>query len=299
MAPFKLFGRMESHLARSFRPTWSSWFRTVDTPSGVLLDVFRGRTPALPRYAVAPSLGVSPEPTVPSIGAEPRQRCTFTLGNSSAEGGQIVKRGRLASALTRVALIGAMVGTWAIATSPAHAQEGTDGLIRVVHGLRGLVADVYLDGTLVLPTFQPERSTDPLPVPGGRSSHRHPGSGSGHFLDALADTEVTVPAGFRGSLVAHLDASGKPTLSVFADDVTLVPAGRSRLVVRHAAANCRCRRARRRSEHLLQRRAGARRQRACAGGSTRDRSRRAHHGSRPSPAAERGIPRRHGQSSCI
>ena len=39
--------------------------------------------------------------------------------------------------------------------------------MRVVHGLRGLVADIYLDGTLVLPTFQPERSTDPLPIPAG------------------------------------------------------------------------------------------------------------------------------------
>jgi hypothetical protein len=153
-----------------------------------------------------------------------------------AEGGQIVNGGRLASALTRVALIGAMVGTWAIATSPAHAQEGTDGLIRVVHGLRGLVADVYLDGTLVLPTFQPERSTDPLPVPAGDHLIDIRGAGAGISSTPLLTQRVTVPAGFRGSLVAHLDASGKPTLSVFADDVTLVPAGRSRLVVRHAAA---------------------------------------------------------------
>jgi hypothetical protein len=45
-----------------------------------------------------------------------------------------------------------------------------------------------------------------------------------------------VPAGFVGSLVAHLDASGEPTLTAFADDLGAVPAGQSRVVVRHAAA---------------------------------------------------------------
>jgi hypothetical protein len=147
-----------------------------------------------------------------------------------------MKSGRIASALTRCALMGAMVGTWAVGTSPAHAQEATDGLVRVVHGLRGLVADVYLDGTLVLPTFQPERSTDPLPVPAGDHLIDIRGAGARVSSTPLLTQKITVPAGFRGSVVAHLDAAGKPTLSVFADDLTPVPAGQSRLVVRHAAA---------------------------------------------------------------
>ncbi|MGH9271385.1 MAG: DUF4397 domain-containing protein, partial [Ilumatobacteraceae bacterium] len=50
--------------------------------------------------------------------------------------------------------------------STASAQEAP-GTVRVVHGLRGLVADIYVDGALALPTFQPERSTDPLPLAAG------------------------------------------------------------------------------------------------------------------------------------
>ena len=56
------------------------------------------------------------------------------------------------------------------ATAPtASAQAPTEqvGTVRVVHGLRGLVADVYLDGNLALPTFQPERATDPIAIPAG------------------------------------------------------------------------------------------------------------------------------------
>jgi hypothetical protein len=110
------------------------------------------------------------------------------------------------------------------------------GLIRVVHGLRGLVADIYLDGTLTLPTFQPERSTEPLPIPAGDHLIEIRSAGAAMTDAALLTQTVTVPAGFAGSLVAHLGPTGAPTLTVFADDVTPVPAGTSRLVVRHTAA---------------------------------------------------------------
>ena len=118
----------------------------------------------------------------------------------------------------------------------AHAKDDTAGLIRVVHGLRGLVADIYLDGTLVLPTFQPERSTDPLAIPAGDHLIEIRAAGAAMTEAALLTQTVTVPAGFQGSLVAHLGHDGAPMLSVFPDDLTPVPAGTSRLVVRHAAA---------------------------------------------------------------
>jgi hypothetical protein len=122
-------------------------------------------------------------------------------------------------------------------TAPAaHAQAETDGLIRVVHGLRGLVADIYLDGTLVLPTFQPERSTDPIAVPAGDHVIEIRTAGAAATEAALLTQTVTVPPGFRGSLVAHLGPSGAPQLSAFADDTSAVPPGTSRLVLRHTAA---------------------------------------------------------------
>jgi Domain of unknown function (DUF4397) len=125
------------------------------------------------------------------------------------------------------------------AAAPAQAQEIPDqqvGSVRVVHGLRGLVADIYLDGTLVLPTFQPERSTDPLAIPAGDHVVDIRAAGAAATDTPLLSQTITVPAGFQGSLIAHLDAAGNPTLSPFVDDLSAVPAGQARVVVRHAAA---------------------------------------------------------------
>ncbi len=140
--------------------------------------------------------------------------------------------------MARWLLSGAIaLGVTAAAFGPAGAQTPEEpGSVRVVHGLRGLVADVYLDGTLVLPTFQPERSTDPLPIPAGVHLVEIRNAGAAMTDTPLLTQNVTVPAGFVGSLVAHLNGSGQPTLTAFADDLTAVPAGDSRVVVRHAAA---------------------------------------------------------------
>jgi Domain of unknown function (DUF4397) len=136
-------------------------------------------------------------------------------------------------ALIGFAVAGAVAGgTW----SSGHAQpEQAPGQVRVVHGLRGLVADVYLDGTLVLPTFRPERATDPLPIPAGEHLVEIRQAGAAATDEPLLTQQVTVPAGFQGSVVAHLDADGNAKLTAFADDLSAVPAGQSRVVVRHAA----------------------------------------------------------------
>jgi hypothetical protein len=147
-----------------------------------------------------------------------------------------MRSGRTSVALLLTALAVAFVGISSLAAPEVRAQDEPVGLIRVVHGLRGLVADIYLDGTLTLPTFQPERSTEPLPIPAGDHLIEIRSAGAAMTDAALLTQTVTVPAGFAGSLVAHLGPTGAPTLTVFADDVTPVPAGTSRLVVRHTAA---------------------------------------------------------------
>jgi Domain of unknown function (DUF4397) len=136
-----------------------------------------------------------------------------------------------------VGVIAAAAGGGVVATATVgHAQpEQTAGQVRVVHGLRGLVADVYLDGTLVLPTFRPERATDPLPIPAGDHLVEIRQAGAAATDEPLLTQQMTVPPGFVGSVVAHLDASGAATLTAFADDLSAVPPGQSRVVVRHAA----------------------------------------------------------------
>src|SRR3954454_5469279 len=124
-------------------------------------------------------------------------------------------------------------------STTAGAQQAPNeqvGSVRVVHGLRGLVADIYLDGNLALPTFQPERATDPLSIPAGDHLVEIRSAGAAKTETPLLSQEVTVPGGFEGSLIAHLGADGKPSLTAYADDLTPVPAGEARVVVRHAAA---------------------------------------------------------------
>lgn len=140
--------------------------------------------------------------------------------------------------VTRWMGIGAIALSATALATTADAQVPTDqvGSVRVVHGLRGLVADVYLDGNLALPTFQPERATDPIAIPAGDHVVEIRAAGAAATDTPLLTQSVTVPAGFSGSLVAHLAADGTPALTAFADDVTAVPAGQARVVVRHTAA---------------------------------------------------------------
>jgi hypothetical protein len=136
-----------------------------------------------------------------------------------------------------VGIVAAAAGGAVVASSAVgHAQpEQAAGQVRVVHGLRGLVADVYLDGTLVLPTFRPERATEPLPIPAGDHLVEIRQAGAAATDEPLLTQEVTVPAGFVGSVVAHLDTSGTAQLTAYADDLSAVPPGQARVVVRHAA----------------------------------------------------------------
>ncbi len=136
-----------------------------------------------------------------------------------------------------VGVVAAAVAAGVVASATVgHAQpEPTGSQVRVVHGLRGLVADVYVDGTLVLPTFRPERTTDPLPIPAGDHLVEIRQAGAAATDEPLVSQQVTVPSGFVGSVVAHVDATGTAKLSAFADDLSAVPPGRARLVVRHAA----------------------------------------------------------------
>jgi len=123
----------------------------------------------------------------------------------------------------------------AAAGGTATAATGGQSVLTAVHGLRGVVADVSLDGTEVLQGFQPERTTDPIPVTTGRHQVevRQAGAENG---EPLLSAAVDVPAAANLSLVVHLDEAGEPALTPFTNDVARLASGQSRLVLRHVAA---------------------------------------------------------------
>ena len=131
--------------------------------------------------------------------------------------------------------VGGALALALVATPAAVAQD--TGTVYVVHGVPDTPVDVYVDGQRAIDDFQPGTSQGPVQLPSG--SHQvalfaaDAADGSGTpVLSASAD----LPAGGNVTLVAHLDASGNPKITPFVNDVSSVPAGQARLVVRHTAA---------------------------------------------------------------
>ncbi|MEJ7582496.1 MAG: DUF4397 domain-containing protein [Acidimicrobiales bacterium] len=129
-----------------------------------------------------------------------------------------------------------LVGAGLALVAPAGAQEPGTGQVVVVHGLRGLVADVYVNGKVVLEAFKPERVTDPLTLPAGSYKVEIREAGDPVSAKPLLTATIKLVAGDRLSAVAHLGDDKKPTVSLFRDNVRPVTAGRSRLVLRDTAA---------------------------------------------------------------
>lgn len=127
----------------------------------------------------------------------------------------------------------------ALVTAPmASASAADEATVSVLHGVPGLTVDVYANGEELIPDFAPGTLTDPLALPAG--SYDLQVFADGDTPDsadpAIEANGVEVPAGANATVVAHLDADGNPTLSLFANDVAPTAAGDARLTVRHTAA---------------------------------------------------------------
>ncbi len=116
----------------------------------------------------------------------------------------------------------------------ANAEE--TATVSVLHAVPGATVDVYANGEALLTNFTPGTLTDPQELPAGSYDLKVVAQGAGADADAIMEAKgVTVPAGANLTVVAHLDADGKPKLSAFANDTSVSTEG-SRLTVRHVAA---------------------------------------------------------------
>jgi Domain of unknown function (DUF4397) len=143
-----------------------------------------------------------------------------------------MRRSVIAAGVT--ALIAGLATAVFVPTSGA--TQPVTGSVRVVHALRGVVADVYLDGQLILETFEPERTTDPVDLPAGAHQVDVRLAGSPADSPPAVSGTLDVQGGAAVSAVVHLSAAAAPTMSVFPDEDQGVPAGQTRVVVRHVAA---------------------------------------------------------------
>lgn len=142
-------------------------------------------------------------------------------------------RARTAVASLAVALPIALLG----AAAPAAAAAGT-ATVSVLHGVPDLPVDVYANGQELIKGFTPGTLTKPMQLPAGTYDLTvYPADADPKTTaPAIEAKGVAVPAGANATIVAHLDAGGKPVLTPYVNDTKAVPAGQAGLTVRHDAA---------------------------------------------------------------
>ena len=129
---------------------------------------------------------------------------------------------------------GALVALGAVA--PATAAEG-NAMLSVLHGVPDLTVDVYVNDELTLDDFAPGDLAGPLELPAGTYSVAITASDAADASSpAIGPVDLPLDAGGNYTAVAHLDAEGTPTATLFTNDVSDIAAGQGRLTVRHTAA---------------------------------------------------------------
>ncbi|HEY3437437.1 MAG TPA: DUF4397 domain-containing protein [Actinotalea sp.] len=119
---------------------------------------------------------------------------------------------------------------------PAAAADG-DAHLSVLHGVPGLTVDVYVNGTLTLDNFAPGTLAGPLDLPAGTYTVAITAADAADAsAPAIGPVDLPLAAGMSYTAVAHLDAAGKPTATLFTNDISKTAPGQGRLTVRHTAA---------------------------------------------------------------
>ena len=126
----------------------------------------------------------------------------------------------------------------AVGAVAANAAPG-DALVTVIHGIPNTPVDVYVDdaaaaGAPALANFQPGTVTAPIALAPG--AHQVTIFAAGSKVNPVLNASETLTTNENVSLIANLNGAGAPVLSAFVNDVSLIPAGKARLVVRHTAA---------------------------------------------------------------
>jgi hypothetical protein len=146
----------------------------------------------------------------------------------------MMKKMKVPAAVAAGALIA--LGGVTLGAMPANAADG-DAKLSVLHAVPGLTVDVYVNGALTLDDFTPGTLAGPLDLPAGTYSVAITASDAADASSpAIGPVDLTLDAGGNYTAVAHLDASGKPTATLYTNDTSTLAPGQGRLTVRHDAA---------------------------------------------------------------
>ncbi len=135
--------------------------------------------------------------------------------------------------MRRTALV--LLAMWFLVLPGSAAAQSDTATVTLVHGFRGLLADVYLDGDLILEGFRPARSTDPTQLPAGEHTVEVREADAAPDSTPVVEGTLQLPSDANLSAVVHPAADGEPTISVFDNAFNAPGADTARVVVRHTA----------------------------------------------------------------
>lgn len=135
-------------------------------------------------------------------------------------------------------LAGIAAGTLALLTLAANPASAADtAKLSVFHGVPGLTVDVWVNGERTLDDFTPGSMAGPLDLPAGTYTVAITAADAADASSpAIGPVDLALEAGKNYTAVAHLDAAGAPTATLFTNDISTTTAGQGRLTVRHVAA---------------------------------------------------------------
>jgi hypothetical protein len=136
--------------------------------------------------------------------------------------------------LTGAAAALLLVATGSAAADARPSQEA-GARIHLLHGIPDTPVDVEANGENVIEGFE-FGDTEDLSALAGQTLAGLTVKPAGTDDVAIDGGDLALPAEGNVTAVAHLDAEGTPTLTVFENDTSAVAAGQGRLVVRHTAA---------------------------------------------------------------
>jgi hypothetical protein len=129
-----------------------------------------------------------------------------------------------------------------LALAPAVSADAASRVF-VIHGIPGVPVDVYASAagqpvptTPTIPSFQPKQIVDVQAGPGSFDIRIFAaGSNPQTATPVIEVLGAVIPNNVELSVLAHLDASGAPTATIYQNDNSPVQQGWARISVRHAA----------------------------------------------------------------
>ena len=142
----------------------------------------------------------------------------------------------LSAAVGAMALLGSLAFA-APAQAGGYCPDPGTAKLSVLHGVPGLTVDVWVDGKLTLDNFTPGTLAGPLDVRAGDHKIAITGADATSADNpVIGPVKVDLKAGRDYTAVAHLNADGEPTATLFRNDTKPAPEGKGKLTVRHVAA---------------------------------------------------------------